>query len=223
MRTTAERAEKILSSWSVLYEARKKFLTQYHTIWDIPVRNRHTDVLLEELAADARVLEIGSSDRQIQRLLAASLPGAAYKSMDIDRETLHDYYSLDDVGETFDAVLAFEVIEHMLLSDGVRLLARAYDLLSPGGKVIMTTPNVAHPTHFFRDPTHVTPYSHEGLGGVLLGLGYEVTHCWRIYDAPVVTKLMRKYVTAPIQKYLGVDFAHTLAVVARRPDERTGR
>ena len=137
--------------------------------------------------------------------------------MDIDRETRHDYYSLDEIAEAFDAVLLFEVIEHMPFADGVRLFGRIWDLLVPGGKLILTTPNVAHPTHFYRDPTHVTMYSHEGIGGILVGLGYNVTGCSRIHNAPVVQKALHKYLAAPIHQFLNVDFAHTLMVVAKRP------
>ena len=35
------------------------------------------------------------------------LPRAVYKSMDIDREMVHDYYSLDEVKESFDVILPF--------------------------------------------------------------------------------------------------------------------
>ena len=222
MSQAAERARKLIASWSVLYDARREFLKQYRTVWDIPVRDSLKDVLLEELRAGARVLEIGSSDRKYEALLRESFPGLSFKSMDIDRETKHDYYSLDDIRESFDAVLLFEVLEHMQFAEAVDLLARAYDLLAPGGRLILTTPNVAHPTHYYRDPTHVTAYSHESVGGILTGLGYEVTSCWRIYNAPFVQKALHRYVAAPLHEFLNVDFAHTLMAVARRPGEDIG-
>jgi len=217
MSDAQSRAEKLISSWSVLYGARKEFLKRYRTVWDVPVRDSHKDVLAEELFDGARVLEIGSSDRSLVPFLKARFPSLVYKSMDVDRETKHDYYRLDDVAEKFDAALLVEVIEHVPFAEGVRLLARVYDLLVPGGKLIVVTPNLAHPTHFYRDPTHVTPYSHEGLGGVLVGLGFEVARAWRIFDAPVIEKGLRMYVTAPLTKYLGIDFAHSLVFVAARP------
>jgi SAM-dependent methyltransferase len=217
MSEASERAERILRSWSVLYDARKALRKRWREVWDVPIKNKHTQVLLEELAPGASVLEIGSSDRNLERPLKSAFPGLVYKSMDIDRETRHDFYSLDEVSEAFDAVLLFEVIEHVPFSEGVTLLARIYDLLEAGGKLIMTTPNLAHPTHYFRDPTHVTPWSHEGLGGVLLALGFEVDRLYRIYNAPIVQKVLRKYVACHAHRYFGVDFTHSLLVVARKP------
>ena len=217
MSAASERAEKLISSWSVLYDARREFLKKYRSVWDIPIRDKHTEVLLEELAPDTSVLEIGSSDRKLETLLVDSFDGLTFKSMDIDRETKHDYYSLDEIHEVFNAVLLFEVIEHMPFAGGVRVLARIFDLLAPGGKLIMTTPNVAHPTHYYRDPTHTTPYSHEGLGGILVGLGYESIKCCRIYNAPALPKALHKYLLSPLHRFLDVDFAHTLMLVASRP------
>lgn len=217
MSKTTDRAEKVLSSWSLLYAARRKLLKRYRTVWNIPIKNKHTQVLLEELAPGASVLEIGSSHRHLESFLKSHFEGLGYKSMDIDRETRHDYYDLDEIDETFDAGLLFEVIEHMPYAEGVRLLARIYELLRPGGKLIMTTPNVAHPTHYYRDPTHMTPYSHEGLGGVLVALGFDVLRMYRIYNAPLVQKVFRKYVASFVHRYLGIDFTHSLLVVAARP------
>lgn len=222
MSQASERAQRIIASWSVLYDARREFLRKYRTVWDIPVRDSQKDVLLEELRSNARVLEIGASDRKYEATLKERFPGLSFKSMDIDRETKHDYYSLDEIKESFDAVLLFEVLEHMEFAEAVNLLARIYDLLAPGGKLILTTPNVAHPTHYYRDPTHVTAYSHESVGGMLTGLGYEVTHCWRIYNAPLVQKALHRYFAAPLHRFFNVDFAHTLMAVARRPGAEVG-
>lgn len=216
MSESDRRAETILSSWSTLYEARRQLLKQYRYWWNIPFKSSHTRVLLDELRPGARVLEIGSSHRNLEGPLTAAFPGLVYKSMDIDRQTRHDYYTLDEVEGAFDAVVLFEVIEHMPFCEGVRLLSRIYDLLVPGGKLVLTTPNVAHPTHYYRDPTHVLPWSHEGLGGVLVGLGFSVSRMYRIYNAPFVEKVFRMYLAAPFYRVLGIDFAHSLMVVAER-------
>ena len=209
-------AEKVADSWSILYAARRKLLKRYRTVWDIPIKNKHTQVLAEELRPGMKVLEIGSSDRNLEGLLTSHFEGLTYKSMDIDRHTDHDYYSLDEIDETFDAVLLFEVVEHMPFREGLPLLGKIFDLLAPGGKLVMTTPNVAHPTHYYRDPTHVAAYSHEGIGGMLVALGFEVDAMYRIYNAPLVQKLFRKYVASILHRYLGIDFTHSLLVVASR-------
>jgi hypothetical protein len=108
-------------------------------------------------------------------------------------------------------------------SEALELLGGIFELLEPGGVLIMSTPNVAHPTHYFRDPTHVRPYSHEGLGGMLVALGFEVKAMCRIYNAPFVQKILRKYVLSALHRLVGIDYAHSLVTVARRPmTDKTG-
>jgi len=209
-------------SWSILYAARRQFLKRYRTVWDIPIRKKHTDVVAEEIRPGMKVLEIGSSDRGLEEFLAGRFGRIDYRSMDIDRNTHQDYYSMEEIDETFDAVLLFEVIEHMSFGEGMPLLGKIHGLLKPGGVLIMTTPNVAHPTHYYRDPTHVTPYSHEGLGGMLVALGFEVKAMYRIYNAPFIQKVFRRYIAYFVHRYLGVDFTHSLLVTARRRPDRTG-
>jgi 2-polyprenyl-3-methyl-5-hydroxy-6-metoxy-1,4-benzoquinol methylase len=51
--------------------------------------------------------------------------------------------SLIERTERFDAVTMIELIEHLPPSDAVGLLADARKLLSPGGKLVVTTPNYA--------------------------------------------------------------------------------
>jgi hypothetical protein len=75
MTSGTDRAEKIISSWSVLYDARREFLKSYRTVWDVPVRDGQKDVMLQELFPKARVLEIGSSDRKYEGFLKDSSPG----------------------------------------------------------------------------------------------------------------------------------------------------
>ncbi len=206
----------IAGSWSILYAARRQLLKRYPTVWDIPIRKKHTDVIADELSSGMKVLEIGSSDSGLRHFLESRFEGVEYRSMDVDRQTTQDYYSLDEIDEKFDAILFFEVIEHMPFAEGMPMLGRIYDLLKPAGLLIMTTPNVAHPTHYYRDPTHVTPYSHEGLGGMLVSLGFEVKGMYRIYNAPFIQKVFRMYIAALVHRYIGVDFTHSLLVVARR-------
>jgi len=216
MSQAVECARQVIASWSRLYASRNELLKRYRSVWDIPIRDNAKEVLLESLRPGARVLEIGSGDRHLEPFLADHIPGFAYKSMDVDRETRQDFYSLDDVKESFDAVLLLEVIEHLPFAEGMRLLAQIHDLLSPGGVLLLTTPNLAHPTHFYRDPTHLTPWSHESLGGALISLGFYVNALYRIYDAPALEKLLHKYLALPLHRFLNVDFTHTLVAVASR-------
>lgn len=49
--------------------------------------------------------------------------------------------ALAGLGERFDAIVMIELIEHLPPADARRLLAEARGLLSPGGRLVVTTPN----------------------------------------------------------------------------------
>lgn len=65
-------------------------------------------------------------------------------------------------GEQFDGVFCSHVVEHMDGPEGVRLLGLLCDVVAPGGRVLVATPNVMNlwtwTRTFWADPTHVRPY-----------------------------------------------------------------
>ena len=143
------------TSWSTLYKTRREIQRNFPDFWDLRVRKKQLEVILEEVKYGDRILDIGSSTRDLRHYLIESYGRSiSYKSMDIDRETKQDYYSLDEINEKFNVVFLFEVIEHLSFEDGVHLLSRIYDMLLPGGKLILTTPNAFHPNRYWE-------YSHK--------------------------------------------------------------
>jgi predicted SAM-dependent methyltransferase len=136
--------------------------------------------------------------------------------MDVDQEQPHDFYSMEDIRETFDAVFLFEVIEHLELEEGVQLLKRSYDLLNEGGRLILTTPNVFNPSRFWRDATHRVAYCYDELGGLLLAQGFSITALYRTYNDVFHRYFFRVYVMAPVHRYLGIDFAKSILIVAEK-------
>jgi len=136
--------------------------------------------------------------------------------MDIDREQFHDFYSLEEIQESFNAIFLFEVIEHLSLGEGVRLLKRVYDLLDQEGRLILTTPNIFNPSRFWRDATHQVAYCYDELGGLLLAQGFQIKAMYRTYSDAFHRYLFRLYVMAPLHRYLGIDFAKSILVVAEK-------
>lgn len=175
------------------------------------------DVVRSYLTREARILDVGSGNRQVGEKLKAIYPGIIYKSMDIDKDKFHDYYSLDDVKEKFDIILLFEVIEHLEFDEAVKMLERIKQLLISGGIFILTTPNVYHPNRYW-EYSHKVSYRYDELGALLLALGYTVEHIYRIYNDAIVQRLIRIYLMAPIHNYFSIDFARSIAIVARNTD-----
>lgn len=203
-------------SWSRLFERRGKVHERYPDIWDLKILRKRFPLMVEVIRDGEKVLDIGASNRDLESRLKRHFPQLIYKSMDIDREQFHDFYSLEEIRESFDVVFLFEVIEHLDLEEGIRLLQRIHDLLGPGGRLILTTPNVFNPGRYWRDATHRVAYCYDELGGLLLAHHFQIRAMYRTYSDAFLRYLFRVYVMAPLHRYLGIDFAKSILIVAEK-------
>jgi cyclopropane fatty-acyl-phospholipid synthase-like methyltransferase len=107
-------------------------------------RRMKLDYFFAHLEKDARILEVGCADGWVGDY-ATEHGWSNFVGIDIERsdravphEFIHgdinEWRSLGLRPESFDAIIAFEVIEH---GD---FLAAMSDLLRPGGKLLVTTP-----------------------------------------------------------------------------------
>jgi 2-polyprenyl-3-methyl-5-hydroxy-6-metoxy-1,4-benzoquinol methylase len=191
----------------------------YRDIWDLKILRKRFPLMVNTIRDGEKVLDIGASDRNLQERLKRRYPKLIYKSMDIDREQFHDFYSLEEIQESFDVVFLFEVIEHVDFEEGVRLLKKVHDFLNEGGRLILTTPNVFNPSRFWRDVTHKVAYCYDELGGLLLAQGFQIKVMYRTYNDAFHRYFFRLHVMAPLHRYLGIDFAKSILVIAeKRPN-----
>jgi SAM-dependent methyltransferase len=208
-------------SWSKLFDYRDRIHRQYREIWDLKILRKRFPLILRILRDGEKVLDVGASNRNLLDRLKRRYPNLICKSMDVDRERPHDYYSLEEIQESFDAVFLFEVIEHLPLEEGIQLLKKIYRLLNEGGRLILTTPNVFNPNRFWRDVTHKVAYCYDELAGLLMAQGFQIREMYRTYNDPLHRYFFRVYVMAPLHRYLGIDFAKSILVVAeKRPGGR---
>lgn len=208
-----------LPPWSELYAHRKAMAARFgKQVFQLPLRRRVRQVLLERLRDGQRVLEVGAGQRKMGGELVAALPHLAYESMDIDRRLPHDYYSLDDATGPYDAIFSLEVVEHLPLETMQRWLGRLKALLRPGGQLILSTPNTFYPPAYLRDATHCTPLCYDELAGLVSAAGFEVRAIYRIYHDPVHRRLLRRYMLGWLFKAIGIDYARQIVLVARRPE-----
>lgn len=205
-------------SWSKLFDYRDQIHEKYPEVWGLKILRKRFPLMVENIRDGEKILDIGASNRNLEGRLKRHYPNLIYKSMDVDREQSHDFYSLDEIQETFDVVFLFEVIEHLGLEEGVRLLGKIYGLLNEGGRLILTTPNVFNPSRFWRDATHQVAYCYDELGGFLLAQGFQIKAMYRTYSDAFHRYLFRLYVMAPLHRYLGVDFAKSILVIAEKKE-----
>lgn len=97
------------------------------------------------------VLEIGSGVGLIGSYIRNKNQKIKYTGIEIDKESFDksrslnlntinaDFSEMDNIKETFDVIMLWEVIEH--LQDLKRFLELAYKRLNKNGKIILSTPN----------------------------------------------------------------------------------
>jgi SAM-dependent methyltransferase len=205
--------------WSQLIDGHDQIHGQYPKIWDLKLIKRPSRLVQKHLRPGMRILEVGASDRRMETRIKRAYPDITYKSMDIDRGLLHDYYTLDEIDEQFDLIILFEVIEHLELEDGVEMLGRLNELLVDGGRLIISTPNIFNPSRFWIDATHKVAYHYEELGGLLLSQGFEVLGIYRTFNASVPKYFLRLTLFYPLHRILNVDFAKSIVFLAQKNEK----
>jgi len=209
-------------SWSKLYEYRNKIHERYSEVWNLKILRKGLPLILGILREGERVLDIGASSRDLEGRLKCHYPNLIYKSMDVDKEGTHDFYNLETIQESFNVIFLFEVIEHLELEEGMKVLKRIHELLKEGGRVLITTPNVFNPGRFWRDATHKVAYCYDELGGILLANQFQVKAIYRTYNDAFLYYILRVYLMAPLHRYLGIDFAKSILVLAEKGEKPTG-
>jgi len=207
-------SEEILRS--KLFEYRSQIHRRYAEIWDLKIVRKRLPFILKYLRDGEAVLEIGAYDRKLGDRIKKHFPHVLYKSLDIDPSYSHDYTSIDEVKEEFNMVLLFELIEHLDRENGRKMVDKIFEILKPGGRVILTTPNIYTPGQYWKDVSHLTPYHYEELGGLFLSRRFESIDLFRYFNAPFIHYVMKVYLLFPVFRFLGIDFTKSILLLARR-------
>ena len=210
-----ENAEETFS-WSRFYAHRKEIRRAYPSVYGLKIRKKILDVVNEVLHQGDHILDVGASNKTLGDKIKKKVPHVTYKTMDIDKAQEHDYYSLDEIDDRFNIIILSEVIEHLEFNDGIIMLKKLLGLLKREGRIILSTPNLFHPNRYW-DSDHKTPYRYDEISGALLSVGFRIENIYRIYNDQFLRRLFRIYVGSHLHKYLDVDFAKSIIVVADKP------
>lgn len=143
----------------------------------------------EFLASRARAVDIVEIDA------AAAAEASAYARRVVVADLDDDRWLAELDGERYDTIVCADVLEH--LRDGARLLDRLQRLLSPGGELLLSVPNVAHDAIIANlvddrfeyggegllDPTHVHLYTWRSLAAMLRAASFGI----REWDATTLS------------------------------------
>jgi SAM-dependent methyltransferase len=175
----------------------------------LPDLERRRAFLLDQVSRGDRVLDAGSGDGTFTAELARagtkvvgievaeaalSRARAAHPGLDFRLAAIDGRLPLDD--GAFDLVWASEVIEHV--ADTGRWLSEIRRVLSPRGKLLLTTPNhpraalLAHGVERFSDPLgdHLHLYTRRSLQGLLREFGFDPVDVRAVGGPPLFRRLL---------------------------------
>lgn len=178
-------------------------------------------VYFDALRGAGSVLDVGAGDLRVRDKFAAAGFRGTYHTQDVGTEFAYTYRTLDEVTTRYDAVVCFDVLEHLRLEDGLALVLRLVELLTPGGVLLLQTPNarcVRSPLGW--DMTHLHLYNLGDLWAFATALGLSATG-YRVWFAPPrfsPAGWVRAAVSrAAVTRVLDCDYADNVALVARKP------
>lgn len=162
-----------------------------------------------------RLLDVGAGDRRWAELLPRLGVQARYLSCDPDRRHDHDHDDFLAVAEPFDAILMLDLLEHLPAQQGIAFVDHAAELLPPGGALVISTPNPAHPTSFqASDFTHIRPWPAHDLFGLCRSAGFSDVRVHRIQHVDGRLRRALVPVQRTLSRLIGVDPADHLLLVA---------
>lgn len=203
-------------SWTEVSHTRDVIHNRYATIWQVPVLRKRFKLIQSLVIDGMRVLDVGAGNAGWEQRLRKIITNITYKTVDIDPNRNPDYRSMQEIQQEFDLIISWEVIEHLTLTDGENMIRECERVLSPGGTLVISTPNIFNPSRYLMDSTHLTPYSYEELGGLCLRAGLEVQKIYRTFNAPTVQFFLKRAFFAPIHYFLGIDYAKSIIIIAKK-------
>lgn len=208
-------------AWSRLSEHRREIAARFGNVYALPIAKRVQSTVLDHLprGPGLQILEVGAGGRTLEKAIRARSQDVRYESMDIDLSTAQDYYDLDSVPSGYDAIVAIEVVEHLDAEAIPAWLTLLADKLRPGGRLILSTPNVYHPPAYLRDATHRTPLAYDELAGLVEAAGLEAKAIFRIFSGPLLRRVGTQILFGWLFRMLGLDYAKHVVLIADKPEQ----
>ena len=201
--------------WSAIKRGRDSTRGMFPRVLKVPIIEDARKKACDLLPDGGALLDVGAYDRNLDVYMRKAGKQAVYRSYDPDRTLPHDYHSLAEIREAFDVIVVFEVIEHLSVAEAMDLMARLRGLLKEQGVLVISTPNVFHPTIFWRDCTHRTGFRYNEVVGILGSMGYGGFEVYRVARMSLKDRITI-FFYKPLMKLLNMDFAGRILVIARK-------
>lgn len=193
--------------------------------WNDPWELCDIERIYSKAVREARtVLDVGCGDgSRAGRLTGGRVHPPDIHTVDRDESVpamFRDLKLADEVGVNYEAILCLDVIEHVPLDEGLRMIERMADMLATGGVLVLETGNASYiPEPKSWDMTHVHSYNLQDLWAHLTYLGLHVAGYKIAYYDPRWGWLrkLKARVTAYMKKnVLGCDAEPYIAVIAHK-------
>lgn len=203
-------------SWSELTRWRGECHQRFGSILELPVRPIDS-VLFELLHPSSKVLDIGAG---VAKPLKNSIvqPGQSYFSLDSDPNGDFDFRSFDEMGSElkFDLMVANQILEHLTISETLKMLRSAEKHLSAGGYFFATVPNMAHPVRYWADASHVTAWPLNDLYGIFRNAGMGVYAMVRYNKYVFPRNPLKRLIVNIVCEVFRVDWCDSLIIVGQK-------
>ena len=180
-------------------------------------------IYFEAVKLSPGILDVGAGDLSIARKFKSAGYSGEYHTLDPGQEYRHTYKDLAEVSGKYGAIVCMDVIEHMPLQQGLRMLIKMVELLEPGGVMVIQTPNarcIRNPASW--DMTHLQCYNAHDLWAYMEGLGLTVEG-FRVFFGPerpgISQKIRELAATFITTQLLGCDYADNIAMIGRKVED----
>lgn len=147
-----------------LFSARREAHRRFGSVHDLPiVASAYERCRALYAETGGPLLDVGAGvDQPLRGVLGA--PAEAYFSLDDDPTGEFTYHTAAEIpsGQRFGLIVANQFFEHLTIDGAYQILRTLAGHLAPGGRMVITVPNTAHPTRFWA-VTHVTPWDFMSL------------------------------------------------------------
>ena len=178
-------------------------------------------VYFEAIRSAPSLLDVGAGDLRVMRKFQAAGYRGEYHTQDVGSEGRYTYRDLAEITRSYGAILCLDVLEHLSMPEGLAMVRAMIALLSPGGALVIQTPNAAYlPDPRSWDMTHLHVYNAGDLWAYLTceGLSAEIYRVALRDPHPGLIVAARLAITDYVKrKILGCDFANNIAAIARKP------
>jgi SAM-dependent methyltransferase len=202
--------------WGEFSRHRVPFTQRWPTVFHLPLVKDHHQLARRSCGQVRSLLDVGATERLHENAVRAAWPGIDYRSFDVDRTHRHDYHDFAEIDRQFDLVTLLEVLEHLEPKLAVEVVRQCFRLTRPGGHLLVSVPNVFRPG-VQQEWTHIAALPYQDLGALLRLAGFEVITGARVYYATWRGRLLHAGLLHALHRFLCVDYAHAIVMLARRP------